>query len=111
VAALKHFALYDAVSSKLVLGENIAQTAQFVQSGAADAGILSLSLALAPQMKDAGHYWRVPEDAFPKLEQAGVIRANAANRAGAQQLRDYLSSPDGRQVLERYGFVLPPGKK
>lgn len=111
VAALKTLGAYDAVSARLVLGENVAQAAQFVQSGAADAGVISLSLALAPKMKEAGRYWEVPLDAFPKLEQAGVICSGAANRAGAAQLREFLSSPAGRAVLKRFGFVLPDDGK
>lgn len=107
VAALKSLGVHEGVSAKLVLGENVAQAAQFVQSGAADAGVISLSLALAPRMKDAGRYWEVPADAFPKLEQAGVICTDANNRAGAAHLRDFLSSPAGREILKRYGFVLP----
>ena len=107
VAALKKLGVHEAVSAKLVLGENVAQAAQFVESGAADAGVISLSLALAPKMREAGRYWEVPVDAFPKLEQAGVIRTGAANRAGAAQLREFLTSPAGRDILRRYGFVLP----
>jgi molybdate transport system substrate-binding protein len=106
-AALKTLGVHEAVISKLVLGENVAQAAQFVQSGAADAGVISLSLALSPKLKDAGRWWEVPADAFPKLEQAGVIRTGAANRAGAAQLRAFLTTPAGRTILQRYGFALP----
>ena len=90
-----------------MLGENVAQAAQFVQSGAADAGVISLSLALAPKMKDAGRFWELPADAFPKLEQAGVILSGAANREGAIQLREFISSETGRAILRRHGFALP----
>ena len=82
-----------------------------MESGAADAGVISLSLALAPKMKDAGRYWEVALDSFPKLEQAGVLRTGAANRAGAAQLREFLTSPVGRDILKRYGFVLPDDGK
>jgi molybdate transport system substrate-binding protein len=111
VAALKKLGVYESVQSKLVLGENVAQTAQFVQSGAADIGVISLSLALAPKMKDVGKYWDVPSDAFPTLEQAGVIRVGGANPAGAAALREFLISPAGRTVLSRYGFVSPGESK
>lgn len=111
VVALKKLGVHEAVSAKLVLGENVAQAAQFVQSGAADAGVISLSLALAPKMKDAGRFWEVPVDAFPKLEQAGVIRTGAANRTGAMQLREFLRAPAGRDILRRYGFALPEDVK
>ena len=111
IAALKKLGVHDAVSAKLVLGKNVAQAAQFVQSGAADAGVISLSLALAPKMKEAGRFWEVPVDAFPKLEQAGVIRTGAANREGAAQLREFLRAPAGREILRRYGFALPDDAK
>ena len=107
VAALKKLGVHDAMSAKLVLGENVAQAAQFVQSGAAEAGVISLSLALAPKMKDAGRFWEVPVDAFPKLEQAGVIRTGATNREEAMQLREFISSETGRAILQRHGFALP----
>ncbi|MDD5349988.1 MAG: molybdate ABC transporter substrate-binding protein, partial [Chthoniobacteraceae bacterium] len=63
VEALKALKVYEQVQPKLVFGENIAQTAQFVQSGAADIGIIALSLAIAPKMSEAGRYWEVPLDA------------------------------------------------
>ncbi|HET6408535.1 MAG TPA: molybdate ABC transporter substrate-binding protein [Chthoniobacteraceae bacterium] len=109
VAALKELGVHDAVRSKLVRGENVAQTAQFVQSGAAHAGIISLSLALSPKMSSAGKYWEIPVSAFPKLEQAGVIINKGRNRQGAEQLRAFLGSDGGREILKRYGFALPEG--
>ena len=111
IAALKKLGVHETVSTKLVLGENVAQAAQFVQSGAADAGVISLSLALAPKMKEVGRFWDVPVIAFPKLEQAGVIRTGAANRVGAAQLREFLRAPAGRGILRRYGFALPGDAK
>ncbi len=110
VAAMKSQGVHEAVSAKLVLGENVAQAAQFVQSGAAQAGVISLSLALAPKMKEAGRYWEVPADAFPKLEQAGVMLANSQHRAAAAELRAFLAAPAGREILKRYGFILPDEK-
>lgn len=107
VAALKKLGVYDAVSPKLVLGENISQTAQFIQTGAADIGIIALSLALAPTMKDQGRYWSVPPDAFPRMEQAGVILSKAKNPEGATALKEYLSTAKAQAVLKAYGFDLP----
>lgn len=107
VAALKSLGVHEAVRAKFVLGENVAQAAQFVQSGAADAGVISLSLALSPRMKSAGRWWEIPADAFPKLEQAGVIRTGAANADGAAQLREFLRAGAGRDILKRHGFALP----
>jgi molybdate transport system substrate-binding protein len=106
-AALKHFGIYDAVKDRLVLGDNIAQTAQFVESGAADIGIIALSLALAPAMQDKGRYWMVPLDAYPRLEQGGVILTWAKDAAATQALRAFIISKQGRVILKQYGFMLP----
>lgn len=110
VAALKKLGLYDEVQSKFVLGENIAQTAQFVQSGAADIGIIALSLASAPKMKTDGRYWEIPLDTFPRLEQGGVVLAGGKQKEGAGLLRNMITSKGGREILQRYGFILPDEK-
>lgn len=107
IAALKSLEVYDRIESKLVYGENIAQTAQFVQSGAADAGIVALALAVSPQMSNAGRYWEVPLDAYPKMEQAGVILKSSPNLEAARRFRDFLFSPHGMELLKRYGFSMP----
>jgi len=73
VAALKTENLYDRLSEKFVLGENISQTASFVVSGAADAGMVALSLAVSPNMKGKGRYFEIPASEYPPIEQACVI--------------------------------------
>ncbi len=109
-AALRHFGLYEKLVSKLVLGENISQTAQFVQSGSADVGIIALSLAQAPPMREGGEYWLIPQDAHPRLEQAAAIRKSSAHAAAARQFLTYLRSEAARARLRRYGFELPEAK-
>jgi molybdate transport system substrate-binding protein len=106
-AALRHAGIWGRVSGRLVLGENIAQTAQFVQSGAADAGIIAKSLAVAPELRKAGRYWDVPEQMHPPLIQAGLILPWATSRTAAIQFRDFLLSDDGRRILAAYGFGAP----
>lgn len=106
-AALRSLGVHDAVKDKLVLGENIAQTAQFVQSGSADVGIIALALALAPAMKDQGRYWEVPLDAYPRMEQGGAILKRAEDPELARQFRDFLLGAEGKALLKRYGFFLP----
>jgi molybdate transport system substrate-binding protein len=106
-AAMKSQGVYDAVKDKLVLGENIAQTAQFVQSGAADVGLIALALARAPAMKNPGSFWEVPLDAYPRLEQGGAITRQARDVELAQRFRDYLLGAEGKTLLKRYGFFLP----
>jgi len=107
VAALEHFKLYNAVKDKLVLGENISQAAQFVESGASDVGIIALSLAMAPTMKSAGKYWEVPADAHPPLEQGAVILKRSANQEKAREFLTFLQGNEGQEIMRRYGFVLP----
>lgn len=109
VAAMRHAGLYDALADRLVLGENVSQALQFVESGAADIGIVALSLALAPTVVDDGRYVLVPQDAHPLIEQGAVVLDRAADRAAATRFLDFVLGPDGRATLERYGFVLPGG--
>jgi len=106
-AALKTLGIYDQIKDRFVLGENIAQTAQFVESGAADVGIIALSLAMAPVMRDRGRYWIVPLDKYPRLEQGGVILAWAKDRQATEQLRAFVVGNQGRAILRKYGFMLP----
>lgn len=109
-AAMKSLGIHERVKDRLVLGENIAQTAQFVESGAADIGIIALSLALAPPMRDKGRYWSLPLNAYPPLEQAGVILSWAKDLDAVQRFKAFVTGTgegEGRTILTRYGFVLP----
>jgi molybdate transport system substrate-binding protein len=103
VAALRSLGVYGQVEKKLVLGENVAQTLQFVESGAADVGMVALSLALAPSMQSRGRYWEVPLDAYPRMEQGGMLVKDSPE---ARQFRAFLLSPSGRAILKQYGFFL-----
>jgi molybdate transport system substrate-binding protein len=107
VTAMQHFKVYDRVKDKLVLGENISQTAQFIESGASDIGIIALSLALAPVMKDAGKYWEVPADAHPPLEQGAAILKNSKRQVEAKAFLEFLKGDRGREIMRQYGFILP----
>jgi len=107
-AALRHFGIYDQVSRRLVLGENVSQAAQFVESGNAQAGLIALSHALAPALKDKGHYWTVPLDAYPTLNQAAVVLSRSKQQAAARGFLVFLRSPEAASLLSSYGFNLPP---
>lgn len=107
VAAMEHFKVYDRVKEKLVLGENISQAAQFIESGACDTGIIALSLALAPSMQSAGRYWEVPLTAHPPLEQGAVILKQSTNQEGAKKFLEFLQGPEGQGIMRRYGFTVP----
>lgn len=107
VSAMQHFRVHDLVRAKLVLGENVSQAAQFVESGASDIGIIALSLALAPRMKEAGRYWEVPMDAHPPIVQGAVVLKQARNPEAARAFLEVVRSAQGQAVMMRYGFALP----
>ncbi len=109
-AALKSAGLLGGVKDKLVLGENIAQTAQFIQTGNADLGFIALSLGSSPAMKDQGRCWAVPASLHPAIEQGGVILAWAQDVEAAQAFRAFLTGPKGVAILSKYGLGQPAGK-
>ncbi len=110
VESLKKEGLYDSLQSKFVMGENISQTAQFVQSGSADAGILAHSLVLSPQMKNAGHFVEIPDSDHAPLEQAAVILKSSKDQATAALFLDFVRKPEIVSLMSQYGFTLPGGK-
>jgi molybdate transport system substrate-binding protein len=106
VAAMQKAGIYEKVKAKLVLGENISQAAQFVQSGNAQIGIVALSLALSPPMK-TGERWEIPADAHPAIEQGAVVLTNARNKDAARAFLEFVKSDSGRETLAKYGFTVP----
>jgi len=112
VSALQHYGIYDKLKDKFVYGENISQTAQFVDTGAADIGIIALAIAVAPTVKAKGKFWEIPLEAFPRMTQGAVILKAARdkdNLAAARQFYDWIKSPSSQATLKRYGFFLPEG--
>jgi molybdate transport system substrate-binding protein len=107
--ALQKLGAWDAVQTKLVVGENISQTAQFVDTGNADAGFVAMSLVLSPKLKDKGKWIEVSPALFGPLEQCAVITSRgAANPASAQYIA-FLQSPAARAILRQYGYGTPTG--
>ena len=110
MAALENLGVKQKVAGKLVLGENVSQAAQFVQSGNAQAGLIPLSLAMSPAMKDAGTYWELPADTYPELQQGVAVLSASKQKPAAKAFLDYVTSAEGADVLEKYGFRVPPRK-
>jgi molybdate transport system substrate-binding protein len=108
VAALQKAGIFEQVKAKLVYGENISQAAQFVQSGNAQAGIVAMSLAVSPGMKD-GKRWEFPADMHPAIEQGAIILKSAKNKDAAKAFLEFGKSPAGIAILAKYGFA-PPEK-
>jgi molybdate transport system substrate-binding protein len=111
LAAMQKENIYDKVKDKFVLGENISQAASFVVSGSADAGIVALSLALSPNMKDKGRYAEIPEAEYPPIEQACVIVNSSKNKDTARQFLAFIKTAAIADVLRRYGFDVQAGSK
>ncbi len=109
--ALKSTGVYDAVKDRLVLGENISQAAEFAESGNADAGIIALSLALSPALKDKGHYELIPENLHAPLEQGAVVIRASKNADSARAFLAYMKRPAVVALLTRYGFAIPASGK
>jgi molybdate transport system substrate-binding protein len=108
VAALRHEQLYDRVQAKLVFGENISQAAQFVQSGNAEAGLLALSEALSPALREDGSYVVVPAASYPPIEQAVVILKGSRRAEAARRFLDFLGRPDIAHTMQAAGFQSAP---
>jgi molybdate transport system substrate-binding protein len=103
-AAMKSAGVYEKLAGKLVLGENISQTAQFVQSGNADVAVLALSLALSDSLKDKGRYFIVPRELYPPLYQAAVVLKSSQKKDQARRFMEYLKSPEVVALFKQYGF-------
>lgn len=105
--ALRSLGLWEKVAPKLVYGENIAHTAQFVQTGNAQVGILALALAISPELASKGAYWLIPDKLHEPLEQGFIITQRAQGNALARRFADYMAEKPARAVMARYGFSLP----
>jgi molybdate transport system substrate-binding protein len=110
LAALEHEGLAATVRPKLVLGENISQAAQFVQSGNAEAGVLALSLALSPALRDIGQYREIPADFHPPLQQGVIIIKASRQKEAARRLVAFLQQPEVKQQMQASGFMAPTSK-
>ena len=105
--ALRAAGVWEAVQSRLVQGENIAQTAQFVQTGNAAVGIIALSLALNPTLAAQGGYHLIDASLHAPLEQGFMLTRAAAGKPLAGAFAEFIGSEPARAVLQRYGFELP----
>lgn len=105
--ALRASGVWEKVEPKLVFGENISQTAQFVQTGNAQVGIIALALAVNPALARRGGYWLIPDNLHQPLEQGYIITKKAAGNILAGKFDAFMGSPAARAIMIKYGFVLP----
>ena len=104
LAVLRKASIYDQVQSKLVLGENVSQTAQFVTSGNADVGLISLSLAQSGDLRKQGYFWMLPAEIDENLPQGAVVLRRSGSPKLAAKFLDFLLCPAATRILAQYGF-------
>lgn len=103
--ALRHAGMWEAIKDKLVLGENVAQTAQFATSGNTQGGIIAYSLALSPKVSALGTYELIPAEMHKPLRQSmGLVKSAGPT---AEAFYEFAKSPEARAIFRKYGFVLP----
>ncbi|MDO8745033.1 MAG: molybdate ABC transporter substrate-binding protein [Candidatus Brocadiaceae bacterium] len=105
--SLRYYGLLDKVQSKLVFGENISQTAQFVQTGSADAGIIAVSLAVSPSMAESGSYWVIPTESYSRLEQVYTVLQRGKGKSSVKTFLEFVQGKKGEKILSDFGFILP----
>ncbi len=104
VSALRRLNMYDQVKPHLVVAENIAQTAQFVESGNAQLGLISLTAASTPRFQAEGTFVRVPKSSYVPILQCAVVMAKSDRRAEAHAFLDWLLKPEIQAVMATMGL-------
>jgi molybdate transport system substrate-binding protein len=105
--ALEKLGAWSAVQPKLVIGENISQTSQFVETGNADAGFVALSIVISPRLKGKGRWTEVPAALYGPLEQCAVITAHGSANPESAAYIAFLHSPEAKKILESFGYGIP----
>jgi molybdate transport system substrate-binding protein len=107
VELLKKQGLYDQLKSKIVIGDNISQAAQFAFTGNAEIGFVALSLALSPDMAGKGSYYIIPQKLYEPVEQACILIKTSVLNTEAGKFRKYVLSPVTKPIWEKYGYSVP----
>ncbi len=106
VAALKSLGLYDKVKDKFVMGENIQQATQYVQTGAADVGIIALSIAKAPVIADQVNFALIDGKSHPDIIQGYALLKRGENNKAARAFLSTVESSEGDAIMKKYGFTV-----
>jgi molybdate transport system substrate-binding protein len=103
--SLIYYKLYDQIKDKLVFGENISQATEYVTSGAADIGIIALSLASSSALRDlGGKYWLIPAEAHQPLQQGYTLLQHAKGNDTAKKFADFIGAPTAISILKYFGL-------
>ena len=107
IETLKNSNLYDQVENKLVFGESISQTNQFIISRAAEVGFTAKSVVLSPAMKNKGSWSEIDSSLYSPIAQAAVLLKSATNNSEAKQFYEFLFSLKAKTILENFGYLVP----
>jgi molybdate transport system substrate-binding protein len=105
IECLKYNKLFDQIKSKIVYADNIAQAAQFAQTGNAEVGFIALALALGPDMK--GSYYELDTKSYKPVEQAMVLVKSWQSNPEAAKFMKFVLSATCKPIFEKYGFIVP----
>lgn len=106
-SVLRHYGMYDRLKPRFVLGENISQTAQFGQSGNAQAAFIAMALAVTPEMRRNGRFFVLPQESYPALDQAAVVIRSSQHKSEARRFLGFLQGQEARKILREFGFEVP----
>lgn len=109
VEVLQNAGLYEQVKSKLVYGESIAQTTQYIATGAADVGFTALAVVLSPEMKNVGSWTKLDSTTYKPIDQAAVLLLHSEaspKRATSKQFYDFLYSEKAKAIFRQYGYFV-----
>ncbi len=106
-AALEHYKVWEAVKPRLVMGENVAQTAQFIQTGNAQLGVVSYATVLSPRARGIGRHYLIPAEGLAPIEQGAIVTRQGGANPLAKRFVTFLQSAPARAILQRDGFSLP----
>ncbi len=107
VQVLEKAGIYELVKGKLVYGESIAQTTQYIATGAADVGFTALSIVLSPEMKNKGRYVKLDSATYAPIDQAAVLLKHSETspkREKSQEFYDFLFSEKAKVIFRKYGY-------
>lgn len=105
IECLKYNKLFDQIKNKIVYADNIAQAAQFAQTGNAEVGFIALALAMGPDMK--GSYYELDAKSYKPVEQAMVLVKSWQSNPEAAKFMKFVLSATCKPIFEKYGFIVP----
>jgi molybdate transport system substrate-binding protein len=105
--ALEKLGAWTEAQPKIVTGDNITQTAQFVETGSAEAGFVALSLVMSPRLKDRGRWLEVPVNLYASLDHAAVLTLRGAESPAAKRYLAFLATEPARKIFRDFGYNVP----